>query len=454
MVLPAKGELSNGSGAPEHGKGWDEAKVNDAASHPSPCSGALSEPFQGKLSEDGGVSLNNMNAVFLPSDVSLQGVNGDILPGYINGDLQDALESLCESDDDVLESNVATGNDGANLAILPPLDPLNILGQLGACNGVTLREGNRASGNNSNTGSESGANRESGKKRTTTDSDHKNGRGAQKRSAGNEAPSFEMLEDALPSSTTNGELPMNSVDSIGMPSLGEHKNNSNTQNDNVSFDQNNYVAEIPQNITTGDTTQSNPAPIVAVQLADHHNNTDQLSAAIPKVSRPLDKVSSSACVQASAGVISETNDHPKNSWCRKYDLLKEYKNKHGNCDVPQKRPPLGTWVNKQRTEKKKLDKGEKTSMTLEQCKLLESIGFKWAKPKGQAAWNKRFDELKEYQKMHGNCIVPTRYKDNPALGRWITSQRADKTNGVIGKDNEKKLDDIEFVWDRYEKNET
>ena len=78
MVLPAKSELSSRSGASEHGKGWDEAKVNDAASHPSQCSGALSGPLQGKLSEDDGVSLNNMNAVFLPSDVSLQGVNGDV----------------------------------------------------------------------------------------------------------------------------------------------------------------------------------------------------------------------------------------------------------------------------------------------------------------------------------------------------------------------------------------
>ena len=77
MVLPAKGELYNGAGAPEHRKGWDEAKVNDAESHPSPCSGAPLDPFQDKLSEDDCVSLNNMNVVTLPSDVSLQGVNGD-----------------------------------------------------------------------------------------------------------------------------------------------------------------------------------------------------------------------------------------------------------------------------------------------------------------------------------------------------------------------------------------
>lgn len=44
-------------------------------------------------------------------------------------------------------------------------------------------------------------------------------------------------------------------------------------------------------------------------------------------------------------------------------------------------------------EKKKLDNGDKTSLTRERQRQLESIGFKWAVPKGQAAWEKRFNEL-------------------------------------------------------------
>ncbi|KAL7538351.1 hypothetical protein ACHAXR_011290 [Thalassiosira sp. AJA248-18] len=49
-------------------------------------------------------------------------------------------------------------------------------------------------------------------------------------------------------------------------------------------------------------------------------------------------------------------------------------------------------------EKKKFDKGEKTSMSLERKDLLESVGFKWAEPKGQAAWEKRFKELVEFKR--------------------------------------------------------
>lgn len=36
-------------------------------------------------------------------------------------------------------------------------------------------------------------------------------------------------------------------------------------------------------------------------------------------------------------------------------------------------------------------------MTQERKQLLESIGFKWAEPKGKASWNKRYNELVAYK---------------------------------------------------------
>lgn len=48
-------------------------------------------------------------------------------------------------------------------------------------------------------------------------------------------------------------------------------------------------------------------------------------------------------------------------------------------------------------EKKKFDNGDKTSLTLNRQRQLESIGFRWAEPKGQAAWEKRFNELVAFQ---------------------------------------------------------
>ena len=39
----------------------------------------------------------------------------------------------------------------------------------------------------------------------------------------------------------------------------------------------------------------------------------------------------------------------------------------------------------------------RSSMTEERRRLLESIGFKWAELKGQASWERRFNELVAYK---------------------------------------------------------
>ena len=64
---------------------------------------------------------------------------------------------------------------------------------------------------------------------------------------------------------------------------------------------------------------------------------------------------------------------------------------------------LGIWVNKQRMEKKAKDAGKNSSMTDAKIKLLEEIGFVWAKEKGQAAWEESFRQLQAYHEKHGNC---------------------------------------------------
>ena len=61
--------------------------------------------------------------------------------------------------------------------------------------------------------------------------------------------------------------------------------------------------------------------------------------------------------------------------------LKEYKAEYGNCHVPTKykeNTALGRWVSTQRSEYKKFCEGdEKTSMTADKIRRLESIGFAW-----------------------------------------------------------------------------
>jgi len=61
-------------------------------------------------------------------------------------------------------------------------------------------------------------------------------------------------------------------------------------------------------------------------------------------------------------------------------------------------------------------------------------------------------ELCEYQQEHGNCHVPTKYRQNTALGRWVSTQRSDYKKFQEGKkstmteDKIARLESIGFAW--------
>ncbi len=101
------------------------------------------------------------------------------------------------------------------------------------------------------------------------------------------------------------------------------------------------------------------------------------------------------------------------TWQTRFEELKVYKRKHGDCNVPQKDNDLGVWVNKQRNEYNKRLEGMKSQLSLEQMSQLNSIGFSWTVMYGQDLWVRkynemyggqdlwvrRYNELKEYKRM-------------------------------------------------------
>jgi len=144
------------------------------------------------------------------------------------------------------------------------------------------------------------------------------------------------------------------------------------------------------------------------------------------------------------------------AWFDRFEELKVYKEEYGDCLVPQKfpiNPSLGTWVNKQRMEYKLMMDGNKSSMTQERLEALTNYGFTWAKRKGQATWDAKFVQLREYKIMYGDCLIPTKYCDDLALGRWVSTQREQyrlmmegdrRSKMTIGR--AKKLEEVGFVW--------
>jgi hypothetical protein len=104
-------------------------------------------------------------------------------------------------------------------------------------------------------------------------------------------------------------------------------------------------------------------------------------------------------------------------------------------------------------EYKLLMDGNKSSMTQERLEALSNKGFTWAKRKGQATWDAKFAQLREYKIVCGDCLIPTKYSKDLALGRWVSTQREQyrlmiegdpRTKMTIGR--AKKLEEVGFVW--------
>jgi hypothetical protein len=78
-----------------------------------------------------------------------------------------------------------------------------------------------------------------------------------------------------------------------------------------------------------------------------------------------------------AGKRPQTNTkerQKKKTWDERFDELVAYRNKNGNCLVPQ-HTSLGEWGHKQRAEYKKLKNGQPTKMTAIKIQKLTELGF-------------------------------------------------------------------------------
>ena len=121
-----------------------------------------------------------------------------------------------------------------------------------------------------------------------------------------------------------------------------------------------------------------------------------------------------------------------------------------SANVPQKYPsnrPLGIWVNKQRMEMKfYLDQHLKSSLTRMKIEALEQMDFVWAKRKGEAAWDEKYDELRRYLQENGDCHVPTKLQGNRAFGRWVSTQRSQYKKNKLSRDKVDRLNRLGFVW--------
>jgi hypothetical protein len=117
----------------------------------------------------------------------------------------------------------------------------------------------------------------------------------------------------------------------------------------------------------------------------------------------------------------------RTSWQKWLDDLLHFrsaKSPDDTANVPLKYseyPSLGNFVNRQRTEYRKLLQGKNSSMTQTKMQDLNKVGFVWSvREGGHTSWDVRLMELREYRRVNGHCNVPKIYKANPSLGYWVS----------------------------------
>ena len=135
-------------------------------------------------------------------------------------------------------------------------------------------------------------------------------------------------------------------------------------------------------------------------------------------------------------------------WEVMFVALQGYKDKYGNCLVPQRwqgNHALADWVSNQRSayRRKQLDP--------DLAERLDEIGFTWDPV--SMWWERKFQQLLEFKREHGHTNVPQRCPQYPELATWVHNQRHAKWhNKPIMAEREKRLDEIGFVWRFIERN--
>lgn len=127
-----------------------------------------------------------------------------------------------------------------------------------------------------------------------------------------------------------------------------------------------------------------------------------------------------------------------------FNLLHEYKDKFGDCNVKYNYmcgdKNLYTWINTIRQNRKK---GE---ISKDREKRLDKIGFMWEPSKDR--FEKNFKLLCEYKNITGDCNVTYNYKYKGVnLGIWVSTLKDDKRKDRLDKEREKKLESIGIIWD-------
>lgn len=134
--------------------------------------------------------------------------------------------------------------------------------------------------------------------------------------------------------------------------------------------------------------------------------------------------------------------HASADWNTMFGKLENFYEKHGHTYVPSNDPALESlfdWTANQRLAK--------SVLTAVQVQKLNSLQFDWeTRVAKNIQWNEMYDALIDFKKKHGHTKVPQDYKENRALGSWVSRQRSSKARNILSADRVKLLNKVGFLW--------
>jgi hypothetical protein len=144
--------------------------------------------------------------------------------------------------------------------------------------------------------------------------------------------------------------------------------------------------------------------------------------------------------------------HWDGRWNQQYEKLVAFKRKHGHFNTAVMKvedTSLVTWVGILRSRA-----ANNNPLRQDRMDLLEKIGFRWEEAKSlhddsiisihgtDQKWHDQYRKLVEFQRKHGHACVPSCYKGDTTLAKWVRKQRF----GLIRPDRKVLLDQLGFVW--------
>lgn len=145
-------------------------------------------------------------------------------------------------------------------------------------------------------------------------------------------------------------------------------------------------------------------------------------------------------------VIGRQKRKYERKWETMFELLLEFRQKHGDAAVPstyiENDIQLGKWVSNQRAAHKR------ETLSDGRIEMLDSIGFAWKVQEEARQWMDFYRCLVTYKEENsGSTAVPRRYLADHKLGFWVNRQRSKFRKNQLSATQIDLLVSIGFTWD-------